>query len=238
MTQHRSRSRFETDDVGSIEKLYPRVRAGIDATPASAVAMRTRIALTFVFVPCATALVVSIASSLVYDRQVVGLDVAGESVAHLLFVLSVLTGVTLVATSMSLSQGPRGFGSGVSMLALTALLVAPIYAAAVVVQPVHAGSSAALTVALSPWGARCLGVASTIAALVLAIFTVALRHLVPVASRLRGAALGAAAGAWAGLGVFVFCPGSEIPHLLIGHVLPIVVFTVLGLTAIPRLLRT
>jgi hypothetical protein len=73
--------------------------------------------------------------------------------------------------------------------------------------------------------------------LVLISFTAALRRPAPVASRLRGAALGAAAGAWAGLSVFIFCPATEHRHLLVGHVLPIAAFTLLGLAAIPRALR-
>ena len=70
--------------------------------------------------------------------------------------------------------------------------------------------------------------------LVLVSFTAALRRSAPVASRLRGAALGAAAGAWAGLGVFLFCPATDHRHLLVGHVLPIAIFTLLGLAAVPR----
>ena len=65
----------------------------------------------------------------------------------------------------------------------------------------------------------------------------ALRRSAPVASRLRGAALGAAAGAWAGLGIFIYCPATEYHHLLVGHVLPIAALTLLGLAAIPRALR-
>jgi len=120
---------------------------------------------------------------------------------------------------------------------VTALSVAPTYAALVLLEPVHAGEPVLVPVPISPWGFRCAVVATTIATLVLAIFAAALRHSVPVASRLRGAALGAAAGAWAGLGLFVFCADSRLPHLLIGHVLPIVAFTLLGLFGLPRLLR-
>jgi len=72
---------------------------------------------------------------------------------------------------------------------------------------------------------------------VLLSFAAALRRSAPVASRLRGAALGAAAGAWAGLGIFIYCPATEYHHLLVGHVLPIAALTLLGLAAIPRALR-
>src|SRR5262249_57934019 len=89
----------------------------------------------------------------------------------------------------------------------------------------------------SPWGLRCLSIATAVGLLVLVTFTAALRRSVPVASRLRGAALGAAAGAWAGLSVFIFCPAIELRHLLVGHLLPIAALTLVGLAAIPRALR-
>ena len=72
---------------------------------------------------------------------------------------------------------------------------------------------------------------------VLAIFAVTLRRAVAVASGLRGAALGAAAGAWGGLAVFAFCPSGELQHLLVGHVLPVALFTLLGGIGLARALR-
>ena len=45
------------------------------------------------------------------------------------------------------------------------------------------------------------------------------------------------AGAWAGLGILIYCPATEYHHLLVGHVLPIAALTLLGLAAIPRALR-
>src|SRR5262249_10531227 len=128
---------------------------------------------------------------------------------------------------------------GAPALSLVALLVAPIYAAFTVMLPLEtsAAAAAAALAALSPWGLRCLAIAAAVGVLVLVAFTAALRHAAPVAVRGRGAALGAAAGAWAGLAVFVFCPATELPHLLVGHVLPIAAFTLLGLAATPRILR-
>jgi Negative regulator of sigma F len=99
------------------------------------------------------------------------------------------------------------------------------------------GAPGASLAELSPWGLRCLAIAVTVGLLVLVSLTAALRRSGPVASRLRGAALGAAAGAWAGLGVFLFCPATDHRHLLVGHVLPIAILTLLGLAAVPRALR-
>jgi len=119
-----------------------------------------------------------------------------------------------------------------------ALLVTPIYAALTLVIPLEgSGATAAALAELSPWALRWLAIAVTVGLLVFVSFTAALRRSAPVASRLRGAALGAAAGAWAGLGVFLFCPATDHRHLLVGHVLPIAIFTLLGLAAVPRALR-
>jgi hypothetical protein len=40
------------------------------------------------------------------------------------------------------------------------------------------------------------------------------------------------------MSVFIFCPATEGPHLLVGHVLPIAALTLLGLAATPRAIRT
>ena len=157
---------------------------------------------------------------------------------HLLIVLLLIAGLTLSATLVAIGRGERGLGSGVVALSLVALLVTPIYAVLTLVDPLEVSQTAAASLAkLSPWGLRCLTVSAAVGLLVLLSFTAALRRSVPVASRLRGAAVGAAAGAWAGLSVFVFCPAVEYRHLLVGHVLPIAAFTLIGLAAIPRALR-
>jgi hypothetical protein len=46
-----------------------------------------------------------------------------------------------------------------------------------------------------------------------------------------GAALGAAAGAFGGISVDLWCPLTNSPHVLVGHVLPIVVLALVGMIA-------
>jgi hypothetical protein len=46
-----------------------------------------------------------------------------------------------------------------------------------------------------------------------------------------GAALGAAAGAFGGISVDLWCPLTNSPHVLVGHVLPIVVLALVGMVA-------
>jgi hypothetical protein len=100
--------------------------------------------------------------------------------------------------------------------------------------PAHAPDPFVASVYISPWGSRCLVISAIVGVGVLAILVAALRRAVPVASRLRGAALGAAAGAWAGVALFVFCPSDALQHILIGHVLPIAALTLLGAAVGPR----
>jgi hypothetical protein len=222
------------------ERLYARVRSTVESTPAPTTRTRTRILAAFAIVPALTTLVVLLASEWVYGRPVAGLEIDVASPGAVATVLALLAGLALAATLSALSQGRRGLGIAAVWLVSIAALVAPIYAALTVLQPLHSGAAddVALTgVSISPWGWRCIFIATVVSASTMAIFAVALRRAVAVAGGLRGAALGAAAGAWGGLAVFVFCPSGELQHLLVGHVLPIALFTLLGGVALTKVLR-
>ena len=213
------------------ERLYARVRSAIESTPAATMRTRTRIVAALAIVPTLTTLVVLIASGLVYGQPAAGLDIDVASSAAVLTTMSLLIGLALASTVFALWQGSGGLGIASMWLVSIAALVAPVYAALTVLQPLHSGAAddVSLTgVAISPWGLRCILLASVVGISVLGIFAVALRRAVAVAAGLRGAALGAAAGSWAGLAVFAFCPSGELQHLLIGHVLPIVLLTLCG----------
>jgi hypothetical protein len=213
------------------ERLYARVRSAIESTPAATMRTRTRIVAALAIVPTLTTLVVLIASGLVYGQPAAGLDIDVASSAAVLTTMSLLIGLALASTVFALWQGSGGLGIASMWLVSIAALVAPVYAALTVLQPLHSGAAddVSLTgVAISPWGLRCILLASVVGISVLGIFAVALRRAVAVAVVLRGTALGAAAGSWAGLAVFAFCPSGELQHLLIGHVLPIVLLTLCG----------
>jgi hypothetical protein len=229
-------SRFESEPAPP-EELFSRIRAAVAATPASTGPIRPRICLAIALAPLITLAVLLLASRFVFARPVLRADIAGRSTSELLVEIGLLVGLTFSVTGVAVARGERGFGRGATSLSLLALLVAPLYAA-LVLGPLRAsGAPVASLAVLSPWGVRCLGIAAAVGLLVLAGFATALRRGAVVASRLRGAALGAAAGAWAGLGVFLFCPASELRHLLLGHVMPIAAFTLLGFAVMPRLLR-
>jgi Negative regulator of sigma F len=182
-------------------------------------------------------IVVVLASELVYQRLAVGLSVNATSVGKLQWTLALLAVMTIVSTGVALWRGRHGFGAGAVGLAVAGVLVTPIYALLTVLHPIHAHDASILNVTISPWGVRCALIAGIIGAVAIFCFAMALRHAVPVASRLRGAAIGAAAGAWAGLAVFVFCPSGDPQHLIAGHVLPVIALTVIGMIVTPRLLR-
>ena len=219
------------------ETLYGRIRASVGTTPAPTLRTGTKIVLALAVALLLAAIVVMTASEVVYGRLAVGLDVDPQATSLLVSVLFLSVALTLGATAVVLSRGPRGLGPGALPLALVAGFVAPIFAWLVLESPVHAYDAAPPIVDISPWGLRCLLIAGLVGAIVLTTFTAAMRRAVPVASRLRGTALGAVAGAWAGLAVFIFCPSSDIQHLLVGHVLPVLAFTLLGAAVLPRMLR-
>jgi hypothetical protein len=183
------------------------------------------------------AAVLLLSSGIVYGRQAVGLRVPAQSALPLATTLVVLAALTLAATWIATRRGRNGLGSGVLLLLAFATFVPPAYAALTLVNPVHAHDTAALPIDVSPWGARCLVVAGLAGVCTLATLAIALRGAAPAASGARGAALGAAAGLWAGLAVFIFCPASSFQHLLLGHVLPVAAFTIVGFIALPRMLR-
>jgi hypothetical protein len=106
-----------------------------------------------------------------------------------------------------------------------------------VIWPLHVGDDAIMNVVISPWGVRCALIAGIVGLTAIAALTAALRRAAPAASRLRGAAIGAAAGAWAGLAVFAFCPSGDQQHLIAGHLVPMLVLIAIGALLSPRMVR-
>ena len=222
------------------DRLRARVLSAVENTPAPTTRTRTRILLALVFVPALTTLVTLIASEWVYGLPAAGLDIDVASPSTAITILTLLAGLAIISTLFALWQARGGLGIATMWLASIAALVLPMYVALTVLQPLHSGAAddvAFTGVAISPWGWRCIFIGTLVSVSALAVFAAALRRAVPVAGNLRGAALGAAAGAWGGLAVFAFCPSGELQHLLVGHVLPIALFTLLGSAALTRMLR-
>lgn len=218
-------------------EMYERILAAMGSSPSDARTSK-RISLVLVALPLISALVVAIASLLVYGRPAAGLELGVVSTERLSFALAACGALTLAATCLALSQGRHGFGVPPAVLIALACLVAPLYTILIAAEPLHASGTVLETTHISPWGVRCLSLASIVVALALTGLLFALRRAVPVSVRLRGAALGAAAGAWAGLGLLFFCPAADRLHLLVGHSLPVLATTLLGALVAPAALRT
>ena len=221
------------------DPLFARIRADVRNTAAPRAGAQKRIAIAVSLAAAMAGVVIILASQLVSHRYTSGLELAVPSAPYLLQVLLLLVALTFVATVIAMWRGRNGLGSGAISLYMASGLVAPIYAALVLVSPVHMHTDEAVLsdVTSSRWGLRCLVISAIVGLLVLTSFTAALRRSIPTAHGLRGAAIGAAAGAWAGLSVFIFCPSGDLLHILVGHILPIVAFTLLGVVSIPRILR-
>jgi hypothetical protein len=123
------------------------------------------------------------------------------------------------------SRGRTGFRRGWAVLGLATL--AP--AAAFVLWRYGLGSLYQLA---APWpartGYRCFAMSVATGGILLGATLAAWRHLDPLTPRATGAAFGAGAGLGSALLIDLWCPVSYVPHLLIGHVLPIAVLAAAG----------
>ena len=94
---------------------------------------------------------------------------------------------------------------------------------------------------VGPWqgrpGFRCLALSVATGALPLLGALLSWRRAVPVSPVATGAAFGAGAGLGSALLVDLWCPVAYLPHLLLGHLLPIAVLALLGGALGSRLLR-
>lgn len=223
---------------GPPEDVQARVFAAIGAAPASRMSLRRRRVLALCLIPCCGAIVV-LGRSALFDRRPLRIDLDSVPLGQLALELALLGGVTLAANAIATRSGRFGLGSAVAHLIAASVLVVPAFFVTEVLWPLRSEDPASIAAAarLHPWGLPCLVIAALIGVVALSALTWALRGAVPVASRLRGAALGAASGAWAGLALFIHCPATSATHLLLGHVVPVAVFTCLGALAVPRLLR-
>ena len=84
----------------------------------------------------------------------------------------------------------------------------------------------------SPWptrpGYRCFAMSVATGGILLFAALIAWRHVDPMTPRATGAAFGAGAGLGSALLIDLWCPVSYVPHLLVGHVLPIAVLACVG----------
>ncbi len=220
------------------DELSQRVRAALYAQRASTLRSNVRAAAAMIVACLMTAAVVGTASQIVYGRQGAGLMAGWQSPSAMGFIAAALLILMLMlgSTFMALWRGRSGLGANTALLMATGVAIAPLYALLTLNTPAHEIVET-VGVRISIYGVRCFVIASLVGAMVLGCLAWALRAAAPAGTRIRSMALGSAAGAWAGLAVFVFCPSDEPLHLLVGHVLPVAAFTALGAVALPAFLR-
>jgi hypothetical protein len=134
-------------------------------------------------------------------------------------------GVAATALWLALSRGRSMLGRSRSWLLCGSILV-PISLFAWKV-----GCSIAFGDEMLAWperpGLRCLALSLFVAVGPLVSFVV-MRRGAPVRPALNGAAMGFAAGACAWVAVDLWCPVAYVPHLLMGHVLPLLILAGMG----------
>jgi hypothetical protein len=86
-------------------------------------------------------------------------------------------------------------------------------------------------------GLRCFALTALTAPWPFAALFLAARRVEPRHPGVAGAALGAAAGAWAAVMVELWCPLSERSHVLVGHVLPLAALALAGAAVGARVFR-
>lgn len=133
--------------------------------------------------------------------------------------------VALAALWLALGRGRSMLGRPWSWLVYGIIMV-PV---ALLVWKV--GCSMAFGDAMVRWperpGLRCLALSILVGLGPLSAFLAMRRHTF-VHAQLNGAAMGVAAGACAWVAVDLWCPVAYVPHLLLGHVLPLVVLGGIG----------
>jgi hypothetical protein len=134
-------------------------------------------------------------------------------------------GVAVAALWLALGRGRSMLGRPWSWL-LYGIIFIPVALLAWKI-----GCSMAFGDAMVRWperlGLRCLALSTLVGLGPLSAF-LAIRRNAFVHAGLNGAALGVAAGACAWVAVDLWCPVAYVPHLLLGHVLPLVVLGGLG----------
>ena len=133
--------------------------------------------------------------------------------------------------------GRRGLGPSVAVLLLVAVAVPILYVIVTNVAPMHPPGVTPFSGNFLDRAWRCFGIECLVALVGLGAFLFALRGAVPVAPRVRGAALGAGAAAWAGLAGHMHCAWFDHGHLIVAHALPIALFAAIGALVAPRIIK-
>jgi hypothetical protein len=144
------------------------------------------------------------------------------------YVASALTWSTVAVLSL---WGALGSGRGASWRSRTALFACALGTPAVLFGVMIALGSfdpAMMEIHPEKWGRMCLPLTLAAASLPMLALTYARRVSDPVHPALSGAALGSACGAAAGVMVELWCPVSTVRHIALGHILPILLLSLMA----------
>lgn len=204
---------------GPSADLRARVLAAAQAEPVptrSAGAVRT-----------AAVLIAGLAVSAAVLVRIGGPKPDGRPVGYFVAMVVLWSAVVGAATWAGVARGRSMLGRPISVR----VLVATLTPAALLVAALVAGLLWPATIAepaTMESNLFCLELGSLMAIGPLVAFALVRRRSDPVAPRLTGAAVGAAAGAWGGLFIELRCGHASIEHVVLGHVLPVAVMTLLG----------
>jgi hypothetical protein len=146
----------------------------------------------------------------------------GRPLVYTLLMAAGACAIALVATTAALGRGGSMLGRSMRVLALVAALV-PVgtFVWLVAWHNRYADPFARI-------GYRCLALTLALGVAPLLVTALLRAGSAVRAPRASGAAIGAVCGAWAGVGVDLWCPLSEPRHVAFGHVLPIFVLVAVG----------
>jgi hypothetical protein len=151
----------------------------------------------------------------------------GRPVGYFLVMAALWAGVVFASTWAGVARGRSMLGRPTSVR----VVVAALTPAALVLTALAAGLLWPATIAEpSTMGDHvfCIELGSLMAIGPLVAFALLRRGSDPVAPRLTGAALGAVAGAWGGFFIELRCGHASVEHVVLGHVVPVAVMTLLG----------
>lgn len=195
--------------------LRDRILAGAAKRPARTRAQGRRRAV--------VAYAVATAGSLALFQAWGGVGHSAGRPASLTFGIAVgAVGLAVVATSVAWWRGRTLVGRPASFL----LAIAALMPIATFVWMVSFSGRYAEPFERVGW--RCLGMTLFGGSLLLGAVATLRNRTVAVHASLSGAALGVTAGSWAAVLVDLWCPLTNAPHVLVGHVLPLVILAAVG----------
>jgi hypothetical protein len=143
--------------------------------------------------------------------------------------------VALTALVVAVGRGRSMLGrTGTALLAVAVLTPIVLFAWKVGVSSLYPGM-------MVQWperaGFRCLWLSCQTAAWPLVAIAMTRRGTDPTHPGLTGVAIGAAVGACSWVLVDLWCPVAYVPHLLLGHLLPLLACTVAGYFLVGRVVK-